>query len=164
MVLIREYDPTADYPALHASFVELQAWEQSFEPGLPAPDEAAAFGPYLAEVIRSCAENSGRIFLAEADGAVVGFVCVLAKVPPSADDGCEPYAYISDLVVRAPSRGRGIGRELMARAESFARKLGAKQLKVGVLVRNEATHAFYRSGGFRDYTVQLVKPLNIEKR
>jgi hypothetical protein len=42
--------------------------------------------------------------------------------------------------------------------------LGAKQLKVGVLVRNEATHAFYRSGGFRDYTVQLVKPLNVEAR
>jgi hypothetical protein len=55
MVLIREYDPTADYPALHASFVELQAWEQSFEPGLPAPDEAA--GPYLAEVFRSCADT-----------------------------------------------------------------------------------------------------------
>jgi ribosomal protein S18 acetylase RimI-like enzyme len=162
MVLIREYDPTADYPALHASFVELQAWEQSFEPGLPAPDEAAV--PYLAEVFRSCAENSGRIFLAEADGAVVGFVCVLAKVPPSADDGHEPYAYISDLVVRASNRGRGIGRELMVRAESFARELGAKQLKVGVLVRNEATHAFYRSGGFRDYTVQLVKPLNVEAR
>jgi hypothetical protein len=106
MVLIREYDPTADYPALHASFVELQAWEQSFEPGLPAPDEAA--GPYLAEVFRSCAENSGRIFLAEADGAVVGFVCVLAKVLPSADDGREPYAYISDLVVRASKRGRGM--------------------------------------------------------
>jgi hypothetical protein len=64
--------------------------------------------------------------------------------------------YISDLVVRAAHRGR----ELMMRAESFAREFGAKQLKVGVLVRNEATHAFYRAGGFRDYTVQLVKLLD----
>jgi hypothetical protein len=31
-----------------------------------------------------------------------------------------------------------------------------------VLVRNEATHAFYRAGGFRDYTVQLVKLLDVE--
>ena len=80
------------------------------------------------------AKNSGRIFLAEADGAVVGFICVLAKVLPSADDGIAPYAYISDLVVRAAHRGRGVGRELMMRAESFAREFGAKQLKVGVLV------------------------------
>jgi ribosomal protein S18 acetylase RimI-like enzyme len=93
---------------------------------------------------------------------VVGFVCVLAKVLPSADDGIDPYAYISDLVVRAAHRRRGIGRDLLVRAESFAREFGAKQLKVGVLVRNEATHIFYRAGGFRDYTVQLVKPLDAD--
>jgi hypothetical protein len=51
--LIREYDPTTDYPALRKCFIELQAWEQSFEPGLPAPEEAAH--PYLAEVFRNCA-------------------------------------------------------------------------------------------------------------
>jgi len=119
MVFIREYHPTADYAALRACFVELQAWERSFEPGLPAPEEAA--GPYLAEIFRNCQESSGRIFLAETDGIVVGFICVLAKVLPSADDGLEPYAYISDLAVRAAHRGRGVGRELMVRAESFAR-------------------------------------------
>ena len=127
---------------------------------MPAAEEAA--DPYLTEVFRHCAENSGCIFLAETDGAVVGFICVLANVFPSADDGVEPYAYISDLVVRAAHRGCGVGRELMVRAESFARESGAKQLKVGVLVRNEATHAFYRAGGFRDYTVQLVKLLGAE--
>ena len=69
--------------------------------------------PYLAEVFRNCAESSGRIFLAEANGVVVGFVCVLAKVLPSADDGLDRYAYISDLVVRAAHRRRGIGRDLL---------------------------------------------------
>jgi hypothetical protein len=48
------------------------------------------------------------------------------------------------------------------RAESFAREFGAKQLKVSVLVRNEATHTFYRAGGFRGYKVQLVKPLDAD--
>ena len=160
MVLIRQYDPTADYSSLRACFVELQTWEQSLEPGLPAAEEAA--DPYLAEVFRHCAENSGCIFLAETDGAVVGFICVLANVFPSADDGVEPYAYISDLVVRAAHRGCGVGRELMVRAESFARESGAKQLTVGVLESIEATHAFYRAGGFRYYTVQLVKLLGAE--
>jgi ribosomal protein S18 acetylase RimI-like enzyme len=160
MVLIRQYDASRDYSALRACFVELQAWERSFEPGLPAPEAAA--DPYLAEVFTACEKSSGRIFLAEEDGAVVGFVCVLAKVLPSADDGVEPYAYISDLVVRAAHRGRGVGRELMARAESFARESGSKQLRVGVLVRNEASHAFYRADGFRDYAAQLVKLLDGE--
>jgi hypothetical protein len=69
MVLIRQYEPTADYSALRACFVELQTWEQSLEPGLRALAEAA--DPYLAEVFRNCAENSGRIFLAEADGPAI---------------------------------------------------------------------------------------------
>ena len=51
IVLIRQYDPTADYSALRACFVELQTWEQSLEPRLPAPEEAA--DPYLAEVFRN---------------------------------------------------------------------------------------------------------------
>ena len=160
MVLIRPYDAAADYPALRACFVELQTWERGFEPALPAPEDAA--DPYISEILTTCAKSSGRIFLAEADGAVVGFICILTKVPPSADDRTEPHAYISDLVVRASHRGRGIGRALMLRAESFAREAGAKELRVGVLVRNEASHAFYRAGGFRDYTVQLVKPLDSE--
>jgi GNAT superfamily N-acetyltransferase len=82
------------------------------------------------------------------------------EIIPSADDGIDPYAYISDLVVRAAHRRRGIGRDLLVRAEAFAREFGAKQVKVGVLVRNEATHTFYRTDGFRDYTVQLVKPVD----
>src|SRR6516165_8926443 len=104
MVLIRQYDPTADYSALRACFVELQTWEQRLEPGLPAPEEAA--DPYLAEGFRNCAENSGRIFLAEADGAVVGFICVLAKVLPSADDGIAPYVYLGFGRASGPSRPR----------------------------------------------------------
>jgi ribosomal protein S18 acetylase RimI-like enzyme len=159
MVLIRQYDAT-DHLALRACIVELQAWERSFEPGLPAPEEMA--DPYLAEVFTSCERSSGRIFLADEDGAVVGFVCVLAKMRPSADDLAGPYAYISDLVVRAAHRRSGLGRKLVARAEAFARECGARQLRVGVLVRNEASHAFYRAGGFRDYTVQLVKQLDVE--
>ena len=161
MVIIRDYNPAGDYPALRACFVELQAWERSLEPRLPAPEDAADL--YLAEVFKNCAESSGRIFLAETDGALAGFVCIIAKTIPSADDGIEPYAYISDLIVRAAYRGRGIGRALMMRAESFAREAGTGQLKVGVLVRNEGAHAFYRASGFRDYTVQLVKPLNADR-
>jgi len=48
----------------------------------------------------------------------------------------------------------------MVRAESYVREAGAKQIRVGVLVRNEASHKFYRAGGFRDYAVQLIKPLD----
>lgn len=157
MIDIREYNPAADYPALRACFVDLQSWERRFEPSMPEPEEAA--DPYLADMLDRCAASCGRVFIAEAAGVVMGFVCVLAKVMPDLDDGREPYSHVSDLVVRTAHRGRGTGRLLLAQAEAFARETGVSQLKVGVLVRNERAHDLYRSCGFRDYSVQLVKSL-----
>jgi len=61
---------------------------------------------------------------------VVGFVCVWARVPPTEPD--EPqteYAYISDLVVLAPFRQRGLGRTLLKQAEHYAREQKATVLR-----------------------------------
>ena len=157
MIGIRPYDPAADFPALRACFIELQTWERQLEPALPEPEAVAEI--YLAAMLEDCAETSGRVFVAEADGAVIGFVSVLGKVTPTADESLEPHAYVSDLVVRTGERGHGIGAKLMAQAEAFACEAGVARLKVGVLVRNARTAAFYRRCGFRDYATQMVKTL-----
>jgi ribosomal protein S18 acetylase RimI-like enzyme len=157
MADIRAYDPAADYPALRACFCELQSFERQFEPSMPRPEDAV--DPYLADMLERCAASSGQVFVAERDGVVAGFVCLMARVEPDLDDSLEPYSYISDLVVRAAYRGRGIGRQLMAAAEAAARAAETKRLKVGVLVANKRAYEFYRAGGFREYTIQLVKSL-----
>jgi GNAT superfamily N-acetyltransferase len=154
---IRPYDPAADYPALRDCFLELQAWERQFEPAMPAPEDAA--DPYLADMLGRCAASGGRVFVADEAGAIVGFICLMAKVGPDFDDSLAPYSYISDLVVRAAHRRRGTGRRLIAAAEAFARDAGMKRLKVAVLIPNEGAHDLYRRCGFRDVVVQLVKDL-----
>src|SRR5215813_2048557 len=80
MADIRAYDPAADYPALRACFIELQTWERQFEPSMPRPEDAA--DPYLADMLERCAASCGRVFVAEQDGAIVGFVCLMARVAP----------------------------------------------------------------------------------
>jgi GNAT superfamily N-acetyltransferase len=47
----------------------------------------------------------------------------------------------------------------MAAAESFARSHGAKELRLGVIDRNEKARTMYRELGFRDYVRVLTKPL-----
>jgi ribosomal protein S18 acetylase RimI-like enzyme len=157
MIRVRDYDPATDFSALRACFVELQAWERGLEPSLPEPESVA--DAYLADMLQRCATTNGCVFVADAEGEVVGFLCLLTKVVPELDEPPEPYSYISDLVVRAAYRDRGVGRTLVAHAEAFAQQSGASRLKVGVLVRNDGAHRLYRSCGFRDYTVQLVKDL-----
>ena len=154
--MIREYDSLRDRKSLRTCVVELQDFERGLEPTLPKGEEMA--DRYLAHMLRRCDESLGRVFVAEVDGAVVGFVGVLGRVVPEPDES-QAYAYVSDLVVLPAYRRRGLGRALLERAVAFARGKGAKALRVGVLARNEGAARLYRSLGFGEYTIQLNKPL-----
>jgi ribosomal protein S18 acetylase RimI-like enzyme len=135
MAYIREYDPAADYLSLRACFIELQAWERQFEPSIPRPEDAA--DAYLADMLKRCESSDGYVFVAEQDGVIAGFVCLMARIEPDLDESTEPYAYISDLIVRGPYRGRGIGRRLMAAAEASAREAQVTRLKVLFMTRKQ---------------------------
>src|ERR1700730_18169609 len=100
MAYIREYDPGGDYLLLRACFSELQAWERQFEPSMPRPEDAA--DAYLAGMLKRCGASGGRVFVAEQDGVIAGFVCLMARIEPDLDESTEPYAYVSDLIVRGP--------------------------------------------------------------
>lgn len=116
------------------------------------------------EWIRSrCAEANGKVFVADQDGSVVGFVSVLAAQPfEEPDDPPGHYALLTDLVVLSSYRGAGIGRELMERAEAFARSAGATELRVGVLAANSVARTLYLNSGFvphlEVFTKRWVKP------
>ena len=154
--MIRECDPVRDRPGLRACVVELQEFERGIEPTLPKGEEMA--DRYLAHMLRRCADGTGRVYVAEADGRIVGFVGVLARVVPEPDES-QAYAYVSDLVVLPAHRRRGLGRALLERAEAYARREGARTLRVGVLARNDGAGRLYHRLGFADYTIQLSKPL-----
>lgn len=156
--MIRLYRAERDRAALLDCIVELQEFERELEPALPAG--AAIAEAYLATILERCARYAGVVLVAEVDGAVVGFTCVLTSVPPdSPDDGTRPFAKISDLGVLAVHRGRGIGGELLTRAEEIARESGAADLYIGVLSRNTGARRLYERAGFRDYHVRMVKRL-----
>ena len=61
--------------------------------------------------------------------------------------------------IREYRRGRGIGRELLRRAEEYARAEGAPVLGIGVLARNTGALELYRELEFSEYLLQLKKEL-----
>jgi ribosomal protein S18 acetylase RimI-like enzyme len=156
--VIREYEPATDATAVRARLVELQEHEREIEASLLPGEEMA--DRYLGQMFSRCAELDGQVFVADVDGDVCGFVCVWATVSPSeADEDPRPYAYVSDLVVTAARRRRGMGRALLDRAEQYARAAGAGRLRIGVLARNTDAWRLYRAFGFDAYLVQLRKAL-----
>ncbi len=100
----------------------------------------------------------GQIFVAEIDGAVVGFVTVIAREPfTELDEPPGTYALITDLVVLPPHRNKGIGRALLERAEAYARSAGARELRIGVLVQNEPARRLYLAANFSPHLEIMTK-------
>jgi ribosomal protein S18 acetylase RimI-like enzyme len=154
---VRDYRE-ADRPAVRACFVELQDHERALDPRIPA-GELVADG-YLEGLFQRCARYAGRLYVAEAEGRVVGFVSVLAAcVPDAPDDGTTPYAYVDDLVVLESHRGRGLGQDLLGRAEAYAAACGRSAVRLRVKGGNDGARAFYARAGYAAYEVELEKRL-----
>ncbi|HEY6931380.1 MAG TPA: GNAT family N-acetyltransferase [Thermoanaerobaculia bacterium] len=84
------------------------------------------------------------LFVAEDGGRVVGWIHVSAE--ESLAD--EPKSLIDALIVGEGARSRGIGRLLVAEAESWASARGHRTLRVRTRVTRERAHNFYRKAGF----------------
>ncbi len=68
----------------------------------------------------------------------------------------EPYAEIGGLVVSEAFRSSGIGRELLAKAEQWARSRGLKNMLVRSRIAREAAHRFYRREGYEQTKTSAV--------
>lgn len=69
-------------------------------------------------------------------------------------------AYVMVLLVAGGADGRGIGRALMARAETWAREHGYDEIALDVFANNDRAHDFYARAGFRPDLHRLVKRLD----
>jgi ribosomal protein S18 acetylase RimI-like enzyme len=68
-------------------------------------------------------------------------------------------ARITALVVRADTRGIGVGRRLVDAGAALARNAGCSQLELTTAVRRADAQAFYRAIGFTESSVRLVRAL-----
>ncbi len=68
----------------------------------------------------------------------------------------EPRAEIGGLVVSSGARNCGIGRELVLRAEDWARERGMDTMIVRSRTTREAAHRFYRREGYSEIKTSAV--------
>lgn len=106
------------------------------------------------------ADSSEACMVAELDGSVAGFVWCKSQIPPALPAFIqEPLLVIGDLIVRAPLRGRGLGRALLEAALSWGRARGLKRAQLTVFERNEGARSFYADLEFRPLSVVLMRDL-----
>ncbi|MBB4078813.1 GNAT superfamily N-acetyltransferase [Lewinella aquimaris] len=145
----------ADVPAIAA--LHARSWRENYAGEMSATylkEEAAA--ERLAEWHRRFAEETDRmrVILAEGDGALLGFCCVM--LDHSAADG----SLLDNLHVRADQQGTGLGKRLMrAGAACVRQESDSDRLYLWVLAGNtRAREVYHRLGGRTGRTEQHRMP------
>ncbi|MCW1954333.1 MAG: GNAT family N-acetyltransferase [Roseobacter sp.] len=95
-------------------------------------------------LVNAIGAEPGRWFVAEAQGAVLGFACYFQF------RGGPGYAQSMEYTIHLAqgARGRGLGRGLLAAVEAGARAEGAHSLYGGVSGANPEGQAFHARMGF----------------
>jgi GNAT superfamily N-acetyltransferase len=104
-------------------------------------------GPRVVLVAISSDDGAGR---------VIG-MATAQLVVSTAEGG--PALLVEDVVVRPETRGRGIGKALIARIEAWGRRLGATRLQLLADRDNTGSHGFYEACGFSPTNLVCLRRL-----
>lgn len=110
------------------------------------------FETYLHEgaavFLRDFDATRDRIWVAEAGGAIVGFVAIQHD-PDRAQDADAPWAKLRWFLVEKEARGQGLGRRLLRAALAFSRKAGYRGVLLWTVDDLHDARRLYESAGFR---------------
>jgi aminoglycoside 6'-N-acetyltransferase I len=109
------------------------------------------------------ARKDACVLIAEADGAVVGFLEVGER---AFADECStfPVGYLEGWYVDESSRRRGAGRALLKAAEIWATARGYREFASDALLENVESQQAHEAVGFKEVerAVRYVKTLRVE--
>jgi GNAT superfamily N-acetyltransferase len=103
------------------------------------------------EWIESALEKNVRFYLMELDGIAVGCVA-LEEARPG-------VAYLERLSVLPEYRKRGFGKMLVAHIFDEARKIGVRQVEIGIIAEYEWLKNWYRKRGFVEKKTKVFEHL-----
>ncbi len=104
------------------------------------------------------ADEQSRVFVAEQEGGLVGFVTACLWEPPPLYAASEEV-YINELYVVL--RGQGVGRRLVEAVKAWAETLPVKRLRIGVLAANTEGRAFWERQHAQPLSLTLT--IDLEK-
>ncbi len=143
----------ADAAAL-AHFAE-QIFRATFGPDNRTEDMdryvAESFGPAYQRA--DISDPSGVVFIAESEGAIVGYAQVCRGRVHGDIDAASPVE-LKRFYVASDFHGRGLAQLLMRRTLAYAAEWSADVIWLAVFEDNPRARSFYRKSGFIDIATQ----------
>jgi ribosomal protein S18 acetylase RimI-like enzyme len=146
------------YAARHANLAVGYAQSLHLARGLTPEQARASADKQLAELLPDGRDTALTLmFTATVDDVPVGWIWL--ALPGSPDRPTAAWVY--DIEIDEPYRGKGYGRALMEAAERELISRGVEKLALNVFAYNTPAVKLYESMGFEVMSQQMAKPLRI---
>jgi GNAT superfamily N-acetyltransferase len=144
-----------EFDAWRAATRDGYAYSIEFEGGVPHDAAQKKADDDFAAVLPDGIATKGHLFYVvdEGDGPV-GDLWLAEREGMSG-----PQLFVYDVHVDEAQRGKGYGRRLMEFADEEARRLGLPRIALNVFGGNEVARQLYRSLGYYESAVFMVKEL-----
>jgi len=151
-ILIREAAPS-DMEAMVALWKELMLLHADMDRNFVLIAEAETL--FRAYLEKHFSDKDSFAVVACHENALVGYTMAIESERPPVFEKART-ALISDMIVTASFRGRGIGSRLVRRVKAWARTLDVDQLEVMAATVNPQAMGFWKKMGARPYLATLV--------
>jgi GNAT superfamily N-acetyltransferase len=142
----------SDRPAFTDLFRVLHSHHVRLEPAilrpLADPSGVRPIGKFIGR-------KDAVLFVAEANGRVIGLAGVIKQKRPAPMFRKKVYALLENLVVAYRYRNQGVATKLIKAVKMWAKGKGFSILQVGVWARNTGAIGLYEKEGFRDLTKRM---------
>lgn len=139
------------------SLVEHQAAIDPGPRGIPVRDPDDSWPYRRAEYRQWLSDPDAFVLIATEGSTPVGYA--LVSVNRTADDHWatgDVWAELQTLVVLPAHRGSGLGGRMMDRVHEELRRLGIRELLIGVVATNVDALRFYERFGYRPWMIELL--------
>ena len=138
----------ADVPGILPIWTELMDLHAQLDPLYTRRDGASK--AFAAFITMNIDKDDWQVFVAEADGLIVGHLqCCIKEYPPVLTTS--EYGHIIDAAVTSAYRGQGIGGKLVSAALEWFQAKGIARIEVRMSVHNKTSTAFWHAMGFVPY-------------
>lgn len=146
-----------DVGALLRLLEQVGALHGQLRPDVFRPN-ARKYGP--SQLLALLADPDSPIFVAEREGAVVGYGFCKVKKFHHDPIFCErTELYIDDICVEESCRGQGVGSAIYQALERYAKMRKCQQITLNLWCGNDRAMAFYQKIGFAPRNILMERKL-----
>lgn len=149
----------SDLPALGRLGATLLRTHHAFDRArfmAPGDDPESGYAWFLGTQLT---ERDVRIFVAERDAAIVGYVYAAIE-PQSWKELRDESGFIHDVLVEEPARGAGVATALLDAAFEWLRGRGVPRVVLSTAYANGPAQRLFGALGFRPTMLEMTKELS----